>query len=134
MVSLYIFTYIQLSCWKRTNAPTKHTLLPCNFRCKLWCKLFTGHCTQKNTTFIKSSCLRVIFNILQTNRKSRANISIGIYFRSIVFLYRSTIIPLYTYISYLYSLRLNYVCNPLGGAGIFIQLCVKYNHSKLALR
>ena len=82
VVSLYIFTYIQLLCWKRTNAPTKHTLLPCNFRCKLWCKLFIGHCTQKNTTFIKSSCLRVIFNILQTNRKSRANIFIRIYFRS----------------------------------------------------
>ena len=85
VVSLYIFTYIQLLCWKRTNALTIHMLLPCNFRCKLWCKLFTGHCTQKNTTFIKSSCLRVIFDILQTNRKSRANIFIGIYFTSIVF-------------------------------------------------
>ena len=63
VVSLYIFTYIQLLCWKRTNALTIHMLLPCNFRCKLWCKLFTGHCTQKNTTFIKSSCLRVIFDI-----------------------------------------------------------------------
>ena len=133
MVSLYIFTYIQLLCWKRTNAPTKHMLLPCNFRCKLWCKLFTGHCTQKNTTFIKNSCLRVIFDILQIIRKSRANIFIRIYFRSTVFSYRSTIIPLYIYVSYSYLVRCNYFCNPLGGAGIFIQLCVKYNHAKLAL-
>ena len=84
VVSLYIFTYIQLECWKRTNAQTKHMLLPCNFRCKLWCKLFTGHCTQKSTTFIKNSCLRVIFDILQIIRKSRANIFIRIYFRSTV--------------------------------------------------